>query len=126
MKTTEKDILLICKNWYNKELYKSKLDAFNAYYHKYYGNEDIEMSKAFALNLFLEPTIIEMSKLDHSIVNKLYEESFAERYNGEVVLTSFVDVMYERSIQALHDMPSGKLVELSQYRRPDCDNEVII
>ena len=42
------DILLICKGWYNKTLYHNTLEAFNAYYHKYYGCEDIAMDKAFA------------------------------------------------------------------------------
>ena len=42
MKTLEKDILLICKGWYS-EKYKDILDAFNAYYHREYGFNNIDM-----------------------------------------------------------------------------------
>ena len=61
-KTLEKDILLICKGYYNKEKYKSILDAFNAYYHREYGCEDITMDERFAVNLFLKPCVKEFLK----------------------------------------------------------------
>ena len=54
---TERDILYICKGWFNDE-YESMLDALNAYYHREYGNEDITMDYGFALNLFLKPCLI--------------------------------------------------------------------
>ena len=48
------DIMLICKGWYNKQLYKDKLSAMQAYYDKYYtyGESQVELTKDFALNLF--------------------------------------------------------------------------
>ena len=59
MKTdnAERDILYICKGWYDDK-YESMLDALNAYYHREYGNEDITMDYSFALNLFLKPCLI--------------------------------------------------------------------
>jgi hypothetical protein len=54
---TERDILYICKGWFNDE-YESTLDALNAYYHREYGNEDITMDYRFVLNLFLKPCLI--------------------------------------------------------------------
>ena len=51
------DIMLICKGWYNKQLYKDKLSAMQAYYDKYYtyGESQVELTKDFALHLFLQP-----------------------------------------------------------------------
>lgn len=41
MKTTTKDVILLCKGWYNKEKYPTKLDALKQYYRKNY-SEDFE------------------------------------------------------------------------------------
>lgn len=42
-KTTAKDIILLCKGWYDHDLYPTILDALKQYYRKYY-NMDMEES----------------------------------------------------------------------------------
>ena len=112
MRTLEKDILLICKGWYTDQ-HKDILEEFNAYYHREYGCEDITMDKRFALELFLKPTIIEMSKYNSRIVKELFSPTCAEMDND--FSTTFTNVMYERCISALSSMPSHDKVDLSEY-----------
>ena len=112
MKSLEKDILLICKGWYSDK-YEDVLEAFNAYYHREYGCEDIIMDKRFALELFLKPTIIEMSKCSPSIIRNLFSptcmESDIEYSKG------FTNIMYDRCVTALCQMPINDKVNLSDY-----------
>ena len=112
MRTLEKDILLICKGWYSDQ-YEDVLEAFNAYYHREYGCEDIIMDKRFALELFLKPTIIEMSKYNNCIIKMLFSPTCVERDNDFSV--TFTNVMYERCISALSSMQSHDKVDLSDY-----------
>ena len=112
MRTLEKDILLICKGWYTDQ-HEDVLEAFNAYYHREYGCEDIIMDKRFALELFLKPTIIEMSKYNSCIIRELFNPTCVEIDNGFSV--TFTNVMYERCISALNSMPSHDKVDLSDY-----------
>ena len=62
-------ILLLCKGWYNKTLYHNILEALNAYYHKYYGCEDITVDKAFATHLFLAPLALKAIEIKPKITN---------------------------------------------------------
>ena len=112
MKTLEKDILLICKGWYSEQ-YKDTLDAFNAYYHREYGFNNITMDKGFALKLFLKPTIIEMSKYSASIIRNLFSPTCMEsdiEYSKD-----FTNIMYERCVTALIKMKCRGLIDLSDY-----------
>ena len=112
MKSLENDILLICKGWYSDK-YENILDAFNAYYHREYGCEDIAMDKRFALELFLKPTIIEMSKYSHSIICNLFSPTCMEsdiEYSKD-----FTNIMYDRCVTALCQMPTHDKVDLSDY-----------
>ena len=102
MKTLEKDILLICKGWYSEQ-YKDILDAFNAYYHREYGFNNITMDKGFALKLFLKPTIIEMSKYSASIIRNLFSPTCMEsdiEYSKD-----FTNIMFDRCVTALINIP---------------------
>ena len=102
MKTLEKDILLICKGWYS-EKYKDILDAFNAYYHREYGFNNIDMNKGFALILFLEPTIVKMSEYSPSIIRNLFSPTCMEsdiEYSKD-----FTNIMYDRCVTALINIP---------------------
>lgn len=113
MKTLEKDILLICKGWYNNEKYTDILDAFNGYYHREYGCEEIIMDKSFALNLFLKPTVTEMNRFDCNIINALFMPSFNEAYNTHT--NDFTNIMYDRCIIALAHMRTSGMIDLSDY-----------
>lgn len=112
MKTLEKDILLICKGWYS-EKYNNVLEAFNAYYHKEYGCEDITMNKGFALELFLRPTIIEMSKYSSSIIINLFNPTCMEI--DRQYQTDFINVMYDRCLLSIISMPTKGIIDLSEY-----------
>ena len=112
MKSLEKDILLICKGWYSDQ-YENILDAFNAYYHREYGCKDITMDKRFALELFLKPTIIEISKYNIRIIRELFNPTCIEIDDNFSV--TFTNVMYERCISALSSMPTHDKVDLSDY-----------
>lgn len=72
------DILLIAKGYFNED-HKDTLEAFNSYYHKEYGCEDINMDYGFCVNLFLKPTIVELSKLSPKyFTNSLLTPSICE------------------------------------------------
>lgn len=58
-KTLGKDIMLLCKGWYNKEKYKTTKDALITYYHKEYGCEDIDPDFNFINVVLLQPAISE-------------------------------------------------------------------
>lgn len=95
-----KDIILLCKKHYNSEKFKTLLEAFNAYYHKYYGYEDVQIDYKLAVNLFLEPTIeflLSECRIKSFIYNGLFEESCHEKrlFNADGC-TEFYEVLYYR------------------------------
>lgn len=71
------DIMLICKGWYNKELHTDKLSAMQAYYDKYYtyGESQVELTKDFALHLFLEPLVSEAIKKDPNLIYYIFNRN---------------------------------------------------
>ncbi len=103
----EKDIILICKNRYNNEKYKSDLEAFRAYYHKYYGCKDFEPERKFIVNLFLKPTvryILETRIYDKNIIYSfintgLFDYSYEEKLYLKDGFSEFYDVLYYRLIK---------------------------
>lgn len=104
------DILVICKGWYNKELYNNPLEAMNAYYHKYYGCEDIVMDKAFAEYLFLRPLALEAIKIKPVLVRYIFEPQFSILSKNE----PFAEVMYDR-LMGLIQMIEHGIFDLSEY-----------
>ena len=54
MKTTAKDVILICKGWYDKEKYPTVLEALKEYYRKNYCNDMEEhLNERFILRVIL-------------------------------------------------------------------------
>ena len=54
MKTTAKDIILLCKDWYNKEKYPTVLDALKQYYRKNYCDDmEDHLNERFILRVVL-------------------------------------------------------------------------
>lgn len=104
------DILVICKGWYNKELYNNPLEAMNAYYHKYYGCEDIVMDKAFAEYLFLRPLALKAIEIDPVLARYIFEPQFSVLNNKE----PFAEVMYDRLIGLIQMIEHG-MFDLSEY-----------
>lgn len=89
------DIMLICKGWYNKELYKDKLSAMQAYYDKYYtyGESQVELTKGFALGLFLEPLVSEAIKRTPNLIYYIFN-----RNRNEINCKDFTTEMYNRCL----------------------------
>lgn len=89
------DIMLICKGWYNKQLYKDKLSAMQAYYDKYYtyGESQVELTKDFALNLFLEPLVSEAIKKDPNLIYYIFN-----RNRNDINCKDFTTEMYNRCL----------------------------
>lgn len=54
MKTTAKDVILLCKGWYNKEKYPTVLDALKQYYRKNYCDDmEDQLNERFILRVVL-------------------------------------------------------------------------
>lgn len=104
------DILVICKGWYNKEQYNNPLEAMNAYYHKYYGCEDIVMDKSFAEYLFLRPLALEAIKIKPVLARYIFEPQFSVLSNKE----PFAEIMYDR-LMGLIQMIEHGMFYLSEY-----------
>ena len=89
------DIMLICKGWYNKELYKDKLSAMQAYYDKYYtyGESQVELTKDFVLHLFLEPLVSEAIKRTPNLIYYIFN-----RNRNDINCKDFTTEMYDRCL----------------------------
>ena len=87
------DIMLICKGWYNKQLYKDKLSAMQAYYDKYYtyGDSQVELTKDFVLHLFLEPLVSEAIKRTPNLIYYIFN-----RNRNDINCKDFTTEMYDR------------------------------
>lgn len=105
------DIMLICKDWYNKEKYHSVLEALNGYYHKYYGHENIIMDKAFAEYLFLRPLVLTAIEIKPTLARYIFEPIYSPLDNKE----PFIDIMYNRLI-GLIQMIDKDMFDLSDYQ----------
>ncbi len=95
MDNTLIDIMLICKGWYNKQLYKDKLSAMQAYYDKYctYRESQVELTKDFALHLFLEPLVSEAIKRTPNLIYYIFN-----RNRNDINCKDFTTEMYNRCL----------------------------
>lgn len=105
------DVLLISKGWYNKQLYKNPLEAFNAYYHKYYGCEDITMDKAFAEYLFLRPVALKAIEVKPRLARYIFESICIKDNENK---QSFSENMYDRLMGLICMIETG-VFDLSEY-----------
>lgn len=89
------DIMLICKGWYNKQLYKDKFSAMQAYYDKYYtyGESQVELTKDFVLHLFLQPLISEAIKKDPNLIYCIFNRNINDMDSKD-----FTTEMYNRCL----------------------------
>lgn len=115
------DVLLICKGWYNKKLYHSTLEALNAYYHKYYGCEDVTLDKAFAAHLFLTPLALKAIEIKPTLARYIFMPTPGIISSKDV----FSEVMYDRLLGLIH-MIEKDMFDLSEYvdmfvEAVDCD-----
>ena len=105
------DVLLICKGWYNKKLYHNILEALNAYYHKYYGHENIIVDKAFAIFLFLRPLALKAIEIKPILARYIFEPQYSFIGNEE----KFSEVMYDRLLGLIQMIETG-MFDLSEYK----------
>lgn len=105
------DVLLICKGWYNKQLYKNELEELNAYYHKYYGCEDITMDKAFAEYLFLKPIAMKAMEIKPRLARYIFEPICCKTIEDK---QSFSEIMYDRLMGLICMIETG-MFDLFEY-----------
>ena len=132
MRTTEKDILMICKGHYDKEKHKNLEEALDAYYREHYGitKESLpNLSHKFIYDLWLKEcvrTFLTPEKKGEFLCYIIIEEALAEKNFlgkncfGKAPATDFYDVMYYRIIRwlqlmAVRDKNGKVLVDLSDY-----------
>ena len=108
---TMTDILLICKGWYDKTKYNDVLEAFNAYYHKHYGCEDIIMDKEFAEYLFLRPLALHAIEVKPKLARYIFDPIYSPLDNKQ----AFGEIMYDRLI-VLIQMIGKDTFDLSRYQ----------
>ena len=79
----------------NKELYKATLSALQAYYDKYYtyGESQVELTKDFALHLFLEPLVSEAIKRSPNLIYYIFN-----RNRNDINCKDFTTEMYNRCL----------------------------
>lgn len=105
----EKDILLICKGYYNKEKYKSVEEAINGYYYKnytyegYYNENDMHENKDLLLShkelnkIFIIPCIkYYLSYLKGYIINSFCSNLFDEKslYENQLITKDYIQDLY--------------------------------
>lgn len=127
MRTTEKDILMICKGHYDKDKHEDLESALDAYYRKYYcvSKEEIPvLSYKFMLKLWLNSCVEAFLQPDtirsfwHYVI---VEEAFAEkRFLNENGCTEFYEVLYHRIVKwlillSVRDKDGNWKIDLSDY-----------
>ena len=95
------DICALCKGWYVENKYPTLLTALNKYYHKEYGNENFEISKDFALQLFIYPLVTEIINRNPKMVKYIFNPAIEEFNNTENM--SMHDIMYVRCLTLIHN-----------------------
>lgn len=110
MDKTLTDVMLICKGWYNKDKYKTVLEALNAYYHKYYRCDDITMDESFAISLFLQPLVTEIIKSKPKLIIYLFSPVYGEyKTDGDWSELLFTRLWY------IINMSTSNIFDLSEY-----------
>ena len=123
------DIMLICKGWYNKQLYKDKLSDMQAYYDKYYtyGESQVELTKDFALHLFLEPLVSEAIKRSPNLIYYIFN-----RNRNDINYKDFTTEMYNRCLTLIANIKKDTFEFDEKYldmfekaKKCNCEDETI-
>lgn len=99
-KTHGKDIMLLCKGWYNKEKYKTLKDALIEYYHKYYGNEDYTPDYDFINKVLLKQAVQELltDRFNGLLVSCLFDTDVADIWKFDIKHMKLIDLSYEEEL----------------------------
>ena len=123
------DIMLICKGWYNKQLYKDKLSAMQAYYDKYYtyGESQVELTKDFVLHLFLEPLVSEAIKRSPNLIYYIFN-----RNRNDINCKDFTTEKYDRCLTLIANIKKDTFEFDEKYldmfekaKKCNCEDETI-
>ena len=129
MKTKEKDILMICKGYYDHEKHKTLEEALDSYYRKHYGisKEEIPvLTHRFMLSLWFNNCVKEF--LTPETIRSFWwyvisEEAFQEkRWLNENGCTEFYEVLYHRIVKwliflNLKDDEGNWIIDGSDYKK---------
>ena len=113
-KTHGKDIMLLCKGWYNKTEYKDIKDALIAYYHKNYGCENITPDYGFINQVLFEPAIREFSEdFNYMLVSYIFKPCIVGMVNDKNI--SYEEGLYNRLVSFFNMMMVLDKVDTSIY-----------
>ena len=131
MRTTEKDILMICKGRYNHDKHENFEAALDAYYREHYliSKEDLPiLSHKFLLTLWFNDCVkafLKPETMNSFWFHVIHNESMAEKcFLNEDGCTEFYDVMYHRIVTWLtllqvRDENGNWIIDLSDYEDVD-------
>lgn len=99
-KTHGKDIMLICKGWYDDEKYKTLKDALLTYYHKNYGCEDIDLDYDGINQILLKPAIEELlTERNHShFINCMFNTDIGDFWKYDINHINIIKLEYEEEL----------------------------
>ena len=130
-KTHGKDIMLLCKGWYNKERYKTTKDALIVYYHKHYGNEDINPTYGFINEVLLKNTIQELlcDRYKNSFVDYLFKPYVFGTFNKKGL--TYEEELYYRITEFISDLrvkedDNTVIINTNDYWLKENGSEVIV
>lgn len=135
-KTHGKDIMLLCKGWYDKEKYKTTKDALIEYYHKHYGNEDITPDYGFINFVLLKPAIDELltERFRGLFIHCLFDTDIFTPWKYDrmnIKEFSYEEELYYRLNNFIHSLRSLEdddtvLIDTSDYWLKENGLEVIV
>lgn len=126
MKSTEKDVLMICKGHYDHRKYKTIKEALDEYYRKNYRvSKEIvpELSYHLIVNFFLNEcikTFITTDTISCFLYKIILEETLEEKIKDNVS-TEFYKILYYRIVKWLSslrvmDKHDNWIIDLSDYK----------
>lgn len=109
MKTLLKDVILICKGYYDKDKYLSVKDALVAYYMKNY-SDDYDVTDEFLLNTLIRGAMIELCENYPDRLPMIMNEYIIKAGDAD----SYSSQLLSAITLAFHDlcMRGGNLVDI--------------
>jgi hypothetical protein len=119
-KTHGKDIMLLCKSWYDKEKYKTLKEALTAYYHKHYNNEDIVPDYGFINDVLLKPIMVyEFANTNpHMLMNYIFSNDIIIRSKENDGVT-YDEGLYNRITSFLSNQVVKGMIDTTAYWKKD-------
>jgi hypothetical protein len=99
-KSHGKDIMLLCKGWYNQEKYETTKDALNEYYYKNYGNEDIIGDYDAINQILLKPAIQELltERFQRLFISCMFETDVIDYWKFDIKHMNVIRLDYEEEL----------------------------